>query len=573
MRLVFVHADTARFETGADSRASGDSDLWQHAGDITDPCLVVFCTVEVGDERDLDAVVANAADEIAATAAQLGVEQILVAPSAHLSLTPAASSVVPEVIAAVGEAVRSGADETAVLCVPGNDKTRFEIVAKGHPHARQSTRVRPYADRDTDTDDCEWTVAFPDGATPSANTVETGARAVGRTMQGLLDHLTANEWRGIMWGPGGTKHTEMSPARATFLRDSLAEFVRTEALEAGAVPVETGGPASTQQHQRVRFVSGLPRELSPAVASVLTARSDSGYAGRCYRLATAPRQPDHTDAETLPDRTTPELWAVTDDSEQAQAEFERQVRLVEHVAKSLALPSAPLLRVSQQAREQHGEWIDGLVAGLDEPVLVERGGPRSDPWDIELARVSLVDDQPIRMGAVGVGFRGLAGVETIGEEIPERRTRASGPLVCAALLCSVERAVSASVGRARECDPPQLPAWVAPEQVRLVPTDPGAYTDTCEALADEIEAGGVGIRVRIDASERSVGERLDAAASALVPYVAVVGLPEADGKPLSVTDRAARTELELMPAALGEWLGDALDGWPRKPRYQPRQVE
>jgi threonyl-tRNA synthetase len=118
-----------------------------------------------------------------------------------------------------------------------------------------------------------------------------------------------------------------------------------------------------------------------------------------------------------------------------------------------------------------------------------------------------------------------------------------------------------------------LPVWLAPEQVRLVPTDPAAYTDTCETIADEIEATATGIRVSIDARERSVGERLDAAASALVPYVTVVGRPEADGVPLSVTDRVARTERDLTPAALRERILDELDGWPRKPRYLPRTVE
>jgi threonyl-tRNA synthetase len=569
MRLVCVHADSARFEAGADSRAGGNGDLWQRSADISEPCLVVFATVEDGDRRDEPVLVANAVDEITATAAQLGVDQILVAPSAHLSSTPATPAVVPELIAAVAEGVRTGADEAAVICVPPDDKTRVEIAAKGHPHARQSTRVWPYADRDTDTGDREWTVAFPDGLTQSVDTVETGARAVGQAMQGLLAHLTASEWRGIDWAPVGTNHAGMSPTRATFLRDGIAEFVRTAAVEAGAVPVETGGAAGTQRRQRVRPSSGLPRALSPAVASGLAAESQRP--GRCYRLGTAPR-PRAGETETLPSRTTPELWALTGDTEQALAEFERQVRLVGQVADGLGLPSAPLLRVSQQGWARRRTWIERLVAGLDEPVLVERGGPRSDPWDIELTRVSPVDDQPIRLGAVGVGLQGLAGVETSGAERPERASPAGGPLVCAALLCSLEGAVDATGVRARERDPPRLPAWLAPEQVRLVPTDPAAYTEACDSFADETEAGGVGIRVGIDARERSVGERLEAAAAALVPYVAVVGRPEAGGKPLSVTDRAARTELDLTPAALGERLQADLDGWPRKPRYLSRQV-
>jgi hypothetical protein len=39
-----------------------------------------------------------------------------------------------------------------------------------------------------------------------------------------------------------------------------------------------------------------------------------------------------------------------------------------------------------------------------------------------------------------------------------------------------------------------------------------------------------------------------------------------------VTDRAARTERDLTPAALRERLLADLDGWPTKSRYQPRRV-
>jgi threonyl-tRNA synthetase len=566
MRLVFVHADAAGFETSAGSRASGDTDLWQRSAEIPEPCLVVFATVEDGDQRDEGALVANAANEITAIATQLGVDQIIVAPSAHLSSTPAGSSVVPEIIAAIGKQVETALEETAVTCVPADDKTSVEIAAKGHPHARQSTRVDPLREDDEHSDEREWTVLFPDGTTQAPGAVTTDKRPVNRTMQELLDQAAATDTDGRVTGEDKT--ADELPGQEGFLRDVIAEHARTTVTDTGAIPVETGGAAGSRHRQRVRPASGLPRTLPATVGSILAATGDSEQGRRCYRLATAPR--DDKDSETRPRRTTPELWAQTGDLEAASAEFQQQVRLLDRLTGDLGLSSVPVLRVSQQGWDRHREWVAAVVAGLDEPVLVEQGGEPSDPWDIELTRVSLIDGQPIRLGSVGVAFRGLAGLDATG--LPETKSAESGPLVCAALLCSVESAVSVTVGRARERDPPQLPVWLAPEEIRLVPTDPAAYTDTCETIADEIEAGGVGIRVGIDARERSVGERLDAAASALVPYVAVVGRPEADGAPLSVTDRAARTERDLTPAALSERVLDDLDGWPQKSRYQPRQV-
>jgi hypothetical protein len=562
MRLVLVHADSCRFEASADARAPGDSTLWQRSGEISESCLVVFATVESGDESDPDAVAVNAAREITATATQLGVGQIVLVPSAHLSPIPAPSAAVPESIVAVGERIAADADDTAVGCVPADDKKSIEIAAKGHPHARQSTRVWPYARENAHTS--EWLVVFPDGQLQSAETVVAGDRAVDQTLQTLLDEVTTTGRLELDWAGEGS---EMSPAREAFCRDVVAEHVHSEATDAGAVPVETGGPAGPGQ--RVRSASGLPQELSPAVSSVLTARDDSGQGRRCYRLATAPQLRDVA-AETLPSMTTPELWALAGDTDQALAECEHQVGLIGRLGEALGLFSTPLIRVRRW--EQHREWIDNLVTGLDDPVLVERGGRLSGPWDIELTCVSLVGSRPVRLGSVGVAFGGLAAFDA-SETASSGVSRESGPLVCAALLCSLEVAVRATTERARERDQPRLPAWLAPEQIRLVPTEPGTYTDACEAIADEIEATETGIRVGIDARERSVGERLDAAASALVPYVAVVGRPEAEGAPLGVTDRAARTERELTPAALGERLDEELHGWPRKPRYQSRWVQ
>lgn len=570
MRLVFVHAGCARFETGTAARLPRESDLSVHTGELTAPCLVVFCTIEEGDTTDTERVTDAACAETVETTTRLGVDHVLLYPTPHLSATPAADAPVSDLVGGIAGAVRAtldertGPEEWTVQWVPADEQTTFEVAAKGHPHARRSTRVTPTTPTGHQAERT-WMVTFPDGATHTVAEVTDGpAAGVGPPLGPLLDRVARSETAGLgltadeQSEPTWSRQTGSGQAvRRQFLGDVLVEHARERAITTGAVAVGAGGPPRHTTAHRPR--SGLPHELDPLVAAT-PAAGDQPH--RSYRRAA-------TGSKNAAQRTrvTPELWALTADRAQARAELDRHATVHRELTGALGLETAPLLRVREQTWTTHRAWVDSLVTTLGEPVLAERRAQTDGLWDLTLGFVTRTAASPVQTGAVGVCLDGLGATESG----PGRVATGSGPVVCTAMVSAAERAVAATLAVARDRDPPRLPAWLAPTQVRLVPTDPGEYTGVCQEIADELEVGR-GVRVDVDDRSLSVGERLDSTDTALSPYVAVVGRPEASGDPLRVTDRATRTERELTPAALRERVEAELDDRPRKPRYLPRLV-
>jgi threonyl-tRNA synthetase len=79
-----------------------------------------------------------------------------------------------------------------------------------------------------------------------------------------------------------------------------------------------------------------------------------------------------------------------------------------------------------------------------------------------------------------------------------------------------------------------LPAWLAPEQVALLPVGP-PHVERARAVAAEI-----GLRVRID-EEGTLGKRIRQAHQDGIPYVVVIGDREVADGSLSVRARDHQT--------------------------------
>jgi len=526
MRLLLCHAESARFETGRG---------------VDTACLVCFCTLEQG-ERPA-AVRTPACEAITDVATHLGVETVLVASTSHLSHRRATDAAG----AAAAEGIADRLDESLdaeVRFVPVDEHTGMELDLKGHPHARQSVRVRGRVASLEGGAGGEWRLSTTEGASAAPRAAALLERLRDATDPFAGDSVAASA-AGVPWWDEGS----VTP-REQFIADSIEAHVREQTSELGAAAVETGSAPRQVDGVTVQAESGLPLDCTPAVAGALRAGDDHGEPGRWYRLVAGERH----GSDTARRRTTPQLWARTTGVSATREECERQIALVAAVGKRLGFEPLSVVLADEPAHERHGEWLDELSTDRGaETVVGVSAEPR--PWDVTVAVVGQVGERVVRLGSTGLSADGVGGqAET-------------GPLVCSAVVASVGRAAAASVARGRVRSPARLPAWLSPAQLRLVPTVPDEYTEACGRLADEIETHGV--RVTIDSRPRSVGDRLADAAAALVPYVAVVGREEADGDPLRVTDRSTRTQFEATPAALGERLGGAE---PTRRRPFPRAV-
>jgi len=90
-----------------------------------------------------------------------------------------------------------------------------------------------------------------------------------------------------------------------------------------------------------------------------------------------------------------------------------------------------------------------------------------------------------------------------------------------------------------------FPVWLSPVQVKLVSVGE-SHIDHCYALAKELRQSG--IRVEIDDSSETVGNKTRKAVAEKVPYILVIGDQEMASDKLAIRDRGSRETRELSKA-------------------------
>lgn len=246
---------------------------------------------------------------------------------------------------------------------------------------------------------------------------------------------------------------------------------------------------------------------------------------------------------------------------QAEAEVERFCRALPAFyaafgfdSMSLALSTRPAERAGHDAQWDRAEAaLHAVLARLDVPYALQPGagafyGPKLEvllhdragrPWQCGTIQFDLV--MPERFD--------VRYVDASGE-------RKRVVMLHRALYGSLER----FLGMVLEQHGAALPAWLAPEQVVVVPV-----AEPHEAWAREVEHAirAVGLRVRTDARPESLARRIAQAHQAAVPFVAVVGAREQSARTL-----AMRAEGEQYVLPLGAAVG-LLTERCAMPRFHP----
>lgn len=182
--------------------------------------------------------------------------------------------------------------------------------------------------------------------------------------------------------------------------------------------------------------------------------------------------------------------------------------------------------------EMDYEWIDG-------PGEAAFYGPKIDfiatdaigrEW--QLATIQLDFVQPARFE--------LRYVDQEGNEVQP-------VMIHRAILGSVERFMSVMI----EHFAGAFPAWLAPEQVRLLAVSE-KHNDFVSGLARDLEMQG--IRAEADLSDNTVGKKIREAEKMKVPYILVIGDQEKDSGTLAVRRRGQRETEEFSKEAFIDYV-------------------
>jgi threonyl-tRNA synthetase len=246
MRLLLIHSDFIEYEAKKKTRMAEEGAVLKDSQKET---LIVFCAVESVDEDDVNGVVAQAANEVRKTAAQLSVRNVMLYPYAHLSSDLANPDVAVAVLQALERELKVDFD---VKRAPFGWYKSFSMACKGHPLSELSKTIVPGEEvpvKAKSTVTHEFFVMTPDGKqhdvagymdkTPFGCLVrkELGEQtsAGGEPVhvelmrsKELVDYEPASDVGHLRWLP-----------RGKLMRDLLADYVLQMVLPYGGTPVET----------------------------------------------------------------------------------------------------------------------------------------------------------------------------------------------------------------------------------------------------------------------------------------------------------------------------------------------
>lgn len=527
MQLHCLHVSAFAFE----SRTRDAEAAWGQTEASVGDCVVVFVAVETGDGGTPEQSARAAADRIEDVADHLGERTVVLVPCPQLSDSPADGAVAEAVFRALDVEIERDVHAVA----PGYD-VAFELDARGHPFASQHVRFEA-GRRAVDSD---WVLVSPAGSAGDTHRVRAGS-SEGADLDDRKRGLVEREGNDgtvtfgrIEGGPAlfedstGAIGGRLLPA-GVLLRDLLTDRLKARSLEYGAVPVESYG----REHSVLALVGEQHLEAKELPLPVFSAR---GF--------------DVRDSDLQ--QEVPTLATLVVDTREALDEVLRQAALLHGLLAELGLDYEPVIRTESEFYADHSEWVSQCVAAFGQSVLVERRPAGSLPLEIEFA---VLDSDGSRLVAPSVTLAGeRPGVETAEGEQPVivRSTPLDAPI----------RLLAALVAQTATEERSQLPAWLAPVQLRFVPIEP-EHVPHCETLAEAFEAAG--IRVDIDDRDLPVSERLRASETAWVPFDAVVGDEEVETDTLGVTIRVEGTERPFSPGELRDHIRAELDGWPRAP--------
>ncbi|WP_128476202.1 threonine--tRNA ligase [Halorussus pelagicus] len=613
MRLLFVHSDHLEFETTTETgEGIAETEGVPMAGRMED-CVTAFVSVETGDEADLDAAVANAADEVRDVTDQLNTRKIVLYPYAHLSDDLAAPESATNVLRDLENALDG---DYEVLRAPFGWYTSFEVACKGHPLSELSRHVTPERGEEDGSDErasSDWKLAFSDGETadlPATDAIDSldaeDDDRVSDDMRALVadevERETANAGEQpphveLMREQELVGDDEMSDAgtlrwypRGKLIRDSLVEYVDDLAVEYGGMPVETPamydlGVRAVREHaetfgeRQYRFESGdRPTMLRPAACvgqfSVMRDMqiAESDLPLRLYETATSFRRERRGEVAGLTRQRAfmmPDMHTATRDVEQAKAELRAQATLALRTSDDLGLNYEPAIRVTREFYDDNEAWVESLAEDLGTPALLEILPERRYHWSAKVD-FAVIDGlgRPIEIPTVQLD---VESAERFDIEYSTGEETRHPPILHSSPTGSIERVLAALLETAAERDVPRLPTWLSPTQVRFVPVG-DEHGDYCDALADDLRSSG--IRADVDERDETVGKRIATAESDWVPYYVVVGdrEVETDDEQLAVTVRGEGEERELtfgeLESAVLADIGDS----PKKRRYLPKRV-
>lgn len=599
MRILLIHADRFSFRVTGETTAAlpGELDKSKSEGDVSE-ALVVFMAAEKGDNANVGSVADRVTEEVLTLAAQIGAENLVIYPYAHLSSSLSSPRVAVKLLDEIFTRLQSH-NHLKIIRAPFGYYKAFEISCKGHPLSELAKTITPsgHADKADEAEESqaikaektlesEWMIMTPEGKSAYSGPAEGFSFATRPNLQRLFRYEKS-----------GSRISEQSPPHIDLMRrmelvdyepgsdqgnfrwypkgqliKRLAEtYVSNFNTRYGGMQVETPimydyqhpklnlylqrFPArqyvllSDQKEYFLRFAACFGQYLIqhdmqishhhlPCKLYELThysfRREQSGELAGLKRLRTF---------------TMPDLHTLAKDMEQAKEEFVRQADLAIECLEGFGLDFEVAIRFVRDFAEQNKPFVQDLVSRCGRPALIEIWEERSFYFVAKL-EFNFIDalDKAACLSTVQIDVENPERFDIT--YVDESGEKQHPLLLHASISGSVDRVLYAILEtqaiRMKRGQKAAFPFWLAPVQLRIIPVSE-KFDKACREILS-----GIPYRIDYDDRDSSMGRKIREAEREWIPYILVVGAKEVAGGYLNVRTRDGAQRKMTLPELLAE---------------------
>ncbi len=578
MRILQLHCDSIEY-TPTKKEIKSAEEIENLQTQRLEELVVAFVAIEDGDDSS---VAKNAISQIKNSMEKIGCKKLLLYPYAHLSSNLAKPSTAMSLLKEMEES----STDLEVSHSPFGWTKSYKVQVKGHPLA-ESSKVITKDSADSKDDEITsdalkgestirsyWKIMSPDGTMANIGDFDFSTHkklevlakyesAKQRQVDEPPPHVALMKKLAIAdYEPASDSGNMRFFPNGRLMKSLIERYVTDRVKEYGGYEVETPIMYDSEHPSMVSYFNRFParqynidsegKKLFLRFAAcfgqfLMANQFQMSYKNLPYKLYELTRYSFRREQSgelvglrRLRAFTMPDCHAFCKDIPQAVDEIKVRFDLSQNVLKELGIDESDYdmaIRFTEDFYNENKSAIEELVKKHGRPVLVEMWKEKFFyfvlKWEFNFID-NLGKASALSTDQIDVENGNRYGIEFVDEnnttQHPIILHNSPSGAIERILYALLEKAASDS----KKGKKPQLPLWLAPTQVRVIPLKEEFY-EFCNNLCKKISAQNV--RVDVDDRNESIGKRIREAEKEWIQYILVIGEKETGSENLSIRDR------------------------------------
>ena len=581
MRVLQLHCDNISYEpTKKEIQSAEEIDPKSVS---IDEVVVCFTAIEKDDTED---IAKDAIAQIQESMKKIGCTKLLLYPYAHLSSNLASPSTALSLL----KVMQNDTHGLEVSRAPFGWTKSYSIKVKGHPLAESSKVITSNSKKESTSTALEseskiksyWYIMDPEGSMiefdkfnfSNHKKLEVLAKyesAKKRISDEPPPHVSIMKKLAIAdYEPASDQGNMRYFPNGRFIKSQLERYVTDKVKEYGGYEVETPIMYDSQHPSMESYFNRFPARqysidaegkhlflrFAACFGQFLMAHDfQMSYKNLPYRLYELTRYSFRREQSgelvglrRLRAFTMPDCHAFCSDMKQAVEEFMVRFDLSRDVLNGVGIEPDDYemaIRFTEDFYNENKSLITEMVKKIGKPVLIEMWKERFFYFVLKW-EFNYIDNSG-KASALSTDQIDVENGDRYGIEFVDENNTSKNPIILhnspsGAIERVMYTLLEKSATDSREGRKPQLPLWIAPTQVRVIPLK-DEFLEFSKNLAAELASKN--IRADIDDRNDSIGKRIRDAEKEWIRYILVIGERESGSENLSIRDRDTGDVREL----------------------------